>query len=144
MDQKPTMAARTLKLLLAPDFHDRAVDAQSIPLEKEIPNRTIVSRLASETDLEWLYQPCGHQGTGLLECRAPGQPLGLEPATPVQVFVSQIGDCPNNRIGMPWRVRPCNPWHRFFSHPIQCMGIVPAHFPTDPRITVPSPVCLGG
>lgn len=55
IDQKLLLAAKSLKFLLAPDFHDRAVDAESISIDEEMKNRRVVSSLAFDTDLEWLY-----------------------------------------------------------------------------------------
>lgn len=55
IDKQLLMAARSLKYMLAPDFHDRAVDEDSIGMEEELKNRKAVSDLAEETDFTYLY-----------------------------------------------------------------------------------------
>jgi two-component system cell cycle sensor histidine kinase/response regulator CckA len=55
IDRRLTLAAKSLKYILAPDFHDRAVDADSISPEEETRNRIAVSEFAFETEFEYLY-----------------------------------------------------------------------------------------
>lgn len=55
IDRDLIMAAKALRFLIAPDFHDRAVDADSISFEEELRNRAAVSGLASETNIKWIY-----------------------------------------------------------------------------------------
>ncbi len=55
IDQKLVLAAKSLKFMLAPDFHDRAIAADSISMAEELKNRAAISGLAFDTDMEWLY-----------------------------------------------------------------------------------------
>lgn len=55
IDQRLLIAAESLKYMLAPDFHDRAVDASSISFEEEMVNREAITHYALETDFQWLY-----------------------------------------------------------------------------------------
>lgn len=55
IDHRLVLAAECLPYLLAPDFHDRAVNRTSISFEEEMKNRNAVSGLAFETDFQWLY-----------------------------------------------------------------------------------------
>lgn len=55
IDHRLVLAAKCLPYLLAPDFHDRAIDATSISFEEEMANRKAISSLAFETDFQWLY-----------------------------------------------------------------------------------------
>jgi len=55
IDQKLLLTAQSLKYILAPDFHDRAVDKDSIAPEEETRNRIAVSDFAAETEFQWLY-----------------------------------------------------------------------------------------
>lgn len=55
IDRDLIMAAKALRFLMAPDFHDRAIDAGSISFEEELRNRAAVSGLASETNIKWIY-----------------------------------------------------------------------------------------
>lgn len=54
IDQRLMIAAESLKYMLGPDFHDRAVDASSISFEEEMANREVITRFAKETDFQWL------------------------------------------------------------------------------------------
>jgi PAS domain S-box-containing protein len=54
-DQNLRTAARSLRLLLAPDFHDRAVDADSIGLEEELANRNAFNAFAKANELIYVY-----------------------------------------------------------------------------------------
>ena len=55
IDRDLTMAAAALRFLLAPDFHDRAIGADSISFDEELRNRAAVSGFASETNIKWIY-----------------------------------------------------------------------------------------
>lgn len=55
IDSRLLLAAKSLKHMLAPDFHDRAVSPQSISLEEEMVNREKISSFARETSFEYLY-----------------------------------------------------------------------------------------
>ena len=55
IDNRLLLAAESLKHMLAPDFHDRAVDEEAIGLEEELRNREVVSTFAFETDFEYVY-----------------------------------------------------------------------------------------
>ena len=48
-------AARSLKYLLAPDFHDRALDPHSIPMDEELRNRKLVTEFGVESGFKWVY-----------------------------------------------------------------------------------------
>ncbi len=48
-------AARSLKLLLADDFHDRAVDETSISLDEELDNRKKFNAFAASNELIYVY-----------------------------------------------------------------------------------------
>lgn len=55
IDQKLALAARGLKFMLAPDFHDRAVDSHAISFDEEMKNRAAVSGFTFDTDIKWAY-----------------------------------------------------------------------------------------
>lgn len=55
IDSRLLLAAKSLKYMLSPDFHDRATDETSISFEEELKNREIISNFAFETEFEWLY-----------------------------------------------------------------------------------------
>ena len=55
IDSQLTLAAKSLKYMLAPDFHDRAVDADSIDPEEERRNRIALSDFANETSFVYVY-----------------------------------------------------------------------------------------
>ncbi|HOM29372.1 MAG TPA: hypothetical protein PLS81_07935 [Deltaproteobacteria bacterium] len=55
IDRRLLMAARGLKYMLAPDFHDRAVDAGSIPFDEELRNRRAVNGFCRDADFKWIY-----------------------------------------------------------------------------------------
>ena len=55
IDSQLILAAKALKHMVAPDFHDRAVDGSSISFEEEMQNRAAISGLAFSTRFEWLY-----------------------------------------------------------------------------------------
>jgi signal transduction histidine kinase len=54
-DSRLASAARGLKYMLAEDFHDRAVDADSITLEEELRNREAISGFAAEAGFIYAY-----------------------------------------------------------------------------------------
>lgn len=55
VDTKLALAARSLKYMLSPDFHDRALDENSISLEEELETRRRISSYAMETPFVYLY-----------------------------------------------------------------------------------------
>lgn len=55
IDNRLLLASQSLKYMLAPDFHDRAVDETSIGREEETRNRIAVSNFALESDFTYLY-----------------------------------------------------------------------------------------
>lgn len=55
IDRRLLQAATSLKYMLAPDFHDRAISEAAISFEEELRNRNAFSRFAAETDFQWLY-----------------------------------------------------------------------------------------
>lgn len=55
IDQRMIVVARSLKHMLAPDFHDRALDETSISFEEEMKNRRALSDFAQQTEFKWIY-----------------------------------------------------------------------------------------
>ena len=55
IDSDLLQAARSLKYLLAPDFHDRALDEASIPMDEELRNRDVVTKFGVESEFKWVY-----------------------------------------------------------------------------------------
>ncbi|MFH1136587.1 MAG: hypothetical protein V1816_10955 [Pseudomonadota bacterium] len=55
IDKRLLLAAQGLPYLLPPDFHDRAVDENSISLEEELKHRRAFSDFALQTEFKWLY-----------------------------------------------------------------------------------------
>ena len=55
IDHNLLQAARTLKYLLAPDFHDRALEANSIGRDEELRNRKLVTDFGVESGFKWVY-----------------------------------------------------------------------------------------
>ena len=55
IDERLLIAASGLKHMLAPDFHDRAVDGESIGFEEELRNRRAFSAFAADTDFAYVY-----------------------------------------------------------------------------------------
>lgn len=55
IDKKLMMAACNVKYLLAPDFHDRAVDEKSISFKEEMKNRIMINNYTAETEFKWIY-----------------------------------------------------------------------------------------
>lgn len=55
IDRQLHTAASALKFMLADDFHDRAVDADSISFEEELKNRRAISQYASQSGFVYAY-----------------------------------------------------------------------------------------
>ena len=55
IDHDLLQAARSLKYLLAPDFHDRALDKDSIGKDEELRNRKLVTDFGVEAGFKWVY-----------------------------------------------------------------------------------------
>ena len=55
IDTRLALAARSLKYMLAPDFHDRATAPDSIEMPEIDRNRIAVSNFAKETEFTYLY-----------------------------------------------------------------------------------------
>ena len=55
IDDKLFIAASSLKYMLAPDFHDRALTPESISLDEEMRNRATISEFALNSDFAYLY-----------------------------------------------------------------------------------------
>jgi len=55
LDKQLMMSAKSLKYMLAPDFHDRAIDKDSISRKEEMKNRAVISGFASESGFKWVY-----------------------------------------------------------------------------------------
>lgn len=55
IDSDLLQAARSLKYLLAPDFHDRARDKGSIGKDEELRNRKLVTEFGVESGFKWIY-----------------------------------------------------------------------------------------
>jgi hypothetical protein len=54
--------ARSLKYLLAPDFHDRALAPDSIGMEEELRNRQLVTDFGVEAGFKWVYTLAENDG----------------------------------------------------------------------------------
>lgn len=55
IDHDLLQAARSLKYLLAADFHDRALDKDSIGKDEELRNRRLVTDFGVESGFKWVY-----------------------------------------------------------------------------------------
>jgi ABC-type multidrug transport system fused ATPase/permease subunit len=55
IDSGLLQAARSLKYLVAPDFHDRALAPDSIDREEELRNRQLVTDFGVEAGFKWVY-----------------------------------------------------------------------------------------
>ena len=55
IDHDLLQAARSLKYLLAADFHDRALDKDSIGKDEELRNRKLVTEFGVEAGFKWVY-----------------------------------------------------------------------------------------
>jgi len=62
IDDRLLIAAKSVKYMLAPDFHDRAVDENSIAKDEVEPNRVAVSSFAAETELGYVYALVEREG----------------------------------------------------------------------------------
>ncbi len=54
-DHYLTLASKSLKYMLAEDFHDRAIEKKSIEFPEELENRRRLNGLVNETDLTYAY-----------------------------------------------------------------------------------------
>jgi len=64
IDERLLTAAQSLKYMLEPDFHDRAVSADSISWEETERNRKAVSDFAFETDFTYGRRTWKRQKSG--------------------------------------------------------------------------------
>ena len=55
LDRSLFLAANSLRFMVAPDFHDRVVDENSISYAEEMKNREAFNSFAKETDFAWIY-----------------------------------------------------------------------------------------
>ena len=55
IDADLLQAARSLKYMLAADFHDRALDKDSIGKDEELRNRKLVTDFGVESGFKWVY-----------------------------------------------------------------------------------------
>lgn len=55
LDRNLFLAANSLRFMVAPDFHDRAVDENSITFTEEMKNREAFNSFAKQTDFAWIY-----------------------------------------------------------------------------------------
>jgi signal transduction histidine kinase len=55
LDRNLFLAASSLRFMVAPDFHDRAVDENSITFAEEMKNREAFNSYAKQTDFAWIY-----------------------------------------------------------------------------------------
>lgn len=55
IDSDLLQAARSLKYMLAPDFHDRALATNSIAMDEELKNRKAVTDFGVESGFKWVY-----------------------------------------------------------------------------------------
>ncbi len=55
VDDKLELAAMALPSMLAPDFHDRATDSESISIEEEFKNRDLFNDYSRKTGFAWIY-----------------------------------------------------------------------------------------
>ncbi|MEW6290203.1 MAG: hypothetical protein AB1545_10155 [Thermodesulfobacteriota bacterium] len=55
IDQQLLLAAKALKFMLAPDFHDRAINQDSISFAEELQNRKAITGYADDTDFTYVY-----------------------------------------------------------------------------------------
>lgn len=62
IDNRLLLAAKSLKHMLEPDFHDRAVGPQSITLQEEMINRAKINAFGRETDFDYLYTLVENKG----------------------------------------------------------------------------------
>ena len=62
IDKRLLLAARSLKYMLAKDFHDRALAPDSIPVWEIDRNRKVVSAFAAETEFTYIYAVVKYKG----------------------------------------------------------------------------------
>ena len=55
IDSDLLQAARSLKYMLTPDFHDRALATNSIAMDEELKNRKAVTDFGAESGFKWVY-----------------------------------------------------------------------------------------
>ena len=55
IDRQLLLAARGLKYMLSPDFHDRATSADAIALDEILHNQQIISSYAQDSGFTYLY-----------------------------------------------------------------------------------------
>lgn len=55
VDRQLELAALALPGMLAPDFHDRATDSESISLDEELRNREVFGLYAKRANFAWIY-----------------------------------------------------------------------------------------
>lgn len=55
IDQQLLLAVKAMKYMLAPDFHDRAIDKDSISFAEELRNRKAVTDYADDTAFTYIY-----------------------------------------------------------------------------------------
>ena len=60
IDQRLLLAAKGLKYMLAPDFHDRALAPDSIPIKEVLQNQRIISSYAADSGFTYLYTVIEH------------------------------------------------------------------------------------
>lgn len=62
IDQQLLLVAKGLKYMLAPDFHDRAIDKDSISFAEELRNRKAITGYADDTAFTYVYTLIEHDG----------------------------------------------------------------------------------
>lgn len=55
IDTRLATAAKGIKYMLAPDFHDRALNETSISFKEEMKNREAINGFVRETEFTWMY-----------------------------------------------------------------------------------------
>jgi PAS domain S-box-containing protein len=55
IDDRLALSARSLKFMLAPDFHDRALDETSIPFDEELRNREAMNDFSRDGGYTYVY-----------------------------------------------------------------------------------------
>ncbi len=55
VDDRLALAAKSLKYMLSPDFHDRAIDETAISYDEELRNRAAMSAFANEAGFAYAY-----------------------------------------------------------------------------------------
>ncbi len=62
IDEQLMLTAKSLKYMLADDFHDRAVSENSISFQEEMKNRKALSGFVSETNIRFVYTLAAKDG----------------------------------------------------------------------------------